>query len=452
MDRVPLTTILAYSLPTFFIAVAASPFLIVLPTLYAQYTSVSLAQIGLVLLVARLVDAVIDPAIGFMSDRTRSPWGNRKPWIVIGCALITPTAWFLFRPSTDSDFLYFIICTGLFTLGGTLVGIPTSAWGAELTRNETDRTRIFTIRSMLLNIGGVMYAFLPILAVSRYGSMSVSMLVMHDIATISVIAIPLSVVLMVILVPHRTDTGNEQTTLRGVWETLVGNRLLWRYFATIAVTGIGLGMYYGLLYLFFVDHMKLGEAFPYIAIVSASTIFAVSPLWMRLIIKYGKANVWRAALLFAAPISPLIWFFEPGPQALIPVFMLTIVGAAILACHFAAAPALLSDIIDYDNLRTGSNKAGNIFSLSLVISKAAFAGGAGSGLLLVGLFGYQPGAENGSVAVFGLAFGFSILPSLLLAAGGLVLLKYPVSKHKQTVITRRLQQRTERMKELMIGQ
>lgn len=452
MDRVPLTTILAYSLPTFFVAVAAAPFLIVLPTLYAQHTSISLAQIGLILLVARLVDAVIDPAIGFLSDRTRSPWGNRKPWIVVGCALMTPTIWFLFRPPADADFLYFTICAGIFTLGATLIGIPTSAWGAELTRNENDRTRIFTIRSMLLNIGGVAYAFLPILAVGRYGSMSVSMPVMHDIATISIVAIPLSIALMVIFVPRETRTARAQTTLSGVWGTLVGNRLLWRYFTTIAVTGVGLGMYYGLLYLFFADHMKLGDAFPYIAIVSATSIFVISPLWMRLIFKYGKANVWRAALFFAAPISPLIWFFEPGPQALIPVFLLTIVGSAILACHFTAAPSLLSDIIDYDNLRTGSNKAGNIFSLSLLISKAAFAGGAGSGLLLVGLFGYHPGAENGPVAVFGLAFGFSILPSLLLAAGGLALLRYPITPHKQRIITQRLQQRAERMKELMIGQ
>lgn len=448
MGQLTAATTLAYTLPTFFIAVAAAPFVIVLPTLYAQYTTVTLAQVGLILLVARLLDALIDPVIGFLSDRTRTPWGSRKPWIVAGCLLATPAAWFLFRPSPDDDAGYFLVWALAFTLGATMISIPMSAWGAELTRHEATRTRLFTLRSMLTNIGGVTYALLPLLLGARYASMTVSMPVMNDIAVISVITIPLFIAILVFYVPHSAPSREKKATLSGLWHSLRGNRLLWRYFLIIGVSGTGMGMYYGLLYLFFAEYMKLGAAFPYIAIISAVTIFLISPVWMRLMVKYGKTKIWRLALFIAAPLSPVIWLVEPGPQALIPVFFLTMLGSAILACHFAAAPALLSDIIDYDHLRSGSNKAGNIFSLSLVVSKAAFAGGAGVGLLLVGLFGYRPGGENDALAVFGLAFGFSILPSLLLAGGGLALLRYPVTRRKQAAITRRLQQRVERMKEM----
>ncbi len=434
----------SYCMPTFFVAAVTTPALLILPTLYAHYTTITLAQIGLILMVTRALDAVTDPLIGFLSDRTRSRWGPRKPWVAAGAVVVTPSVWFLFNPAPEAGVGYFLTWAFLFTLGATMVTIPTSAWGVDLTLDPKERTRLFTIRGMLMHVGGIMYAVFPLALFSRYESTALSMKVMSDLAYFVVIALPISYVVMLYVVPQGSQIAARTPSLVSVWGTLKNNRLLWRYFVVTVLTGIGLGMYLGVMYLFFADHMKMGQAFPVIAITSGVSIFCIMPIWMKLILRFGKPRVWSCALIAMAPTSPIIWFVEPGMGSIVAILVLTVVGAALLAGHFAVSPVLLGDIIDYDKLRFGENKAGNIFSLSLIVNKVAYAGGAGLGLFLVGQFGYQPGADNGPLAVFGLAFCFSILPALLLTAGGVSLLRYPVSMQRQDTIKRRLDQRAAR--------
>jgi GPH family glycoside/pentoside/hexuronide:cation symporter len=437
--------ILAYCLPTLFVSMQATPALLILPSMYAKYASVTLTQVGLIVLASRILDVIADPLVGFWSDSVATRWGARKPWIIAGCMIATPSIWFLFRPLPTSGPGYFVTWSCGLIVGLTMISISANAWGAELTRDHVSRSRLFAIRSMMASIGGAAYAVLPIILQSRYGSSEITMQVMSDLAWMAVICIPCSVALMMLVVPTEPVIRTERPSLAALWATLKSNRLLWRYTVVNSLTGVALGMYFGLLFIFFVDHMKLGSAFPYIAIVSAVTGFASTPLWMRIFARSDVAKSWGRALILLAPMSPIIWFIAPGPDALVPVLVLTTASGAILACHLAASPILLSDIIDYGRLRSSANKTGNIFALNLLVTKAAVAGGAGFGLLLTGLFGYQQGQANDAIATFGLAFSFSILPALLFAVAGVVLLRHPVTRARQEIIRRRLERTALRL-------
>ncbi|MFC7049458.1 MFS transporter [Emcibacter nanhaiensis] len=439
-------TVIGYCSPSFFIATTVTAAMVVLPTLYAQHTAVTLAQIGLILMVARMLDAFTDPLIGYLSDNTKTRWGGRKPWIAAGAVTLIPAIWFLFHPTAESDALYFLTWAFFYTLGSTMILIPGGAWGVELTRNPKERARIFTIRGMLTYIGSITYAVLPILLFKRYGSTALSLDVMGDLALLTVIALPFSFGLMLLVVPKGKPVASKKASLTSVWKTIRSNRLLWRYFAVMTFTGLGIGMYYGVMFLFFVDYMKMGQGFPFIAITNGVAVFLAMPVWMKLVNRYGKARVWLWALLVSVPVSPMIWFISPGMESLIPVLGISVLGACVLAGHFTVSPILLSDIVDYDTLRSGANKAGNIFSASLIVTKAAYAGGTGLALMLVGLFGYRMGVDNDASAIFGLAFSFSILPAVLFALGGIALLRYPMTSRKQDIIRRRLEQRVSRLK------
>src|SRR3546814_5021194 len=77
-----------YALPAMPLAVVVFPSQAILPGFYAQHTSIPLATIGAILVAARAFDGIVDPLIGFMSDSTRSRWGARKPWLIVGALLL----------------------------------------------------------------------------------------------------------------------------------------------------------------------------------------------------------------------------------------------------------------------------------------------------------------------------------------------------------------------------
>ena len=87
---------------------------------------------SLVIFVARLSDAFTDPLIGILSDRTRTRFGRRKPWIVGGIPLLLLTLYMLFQPPPAPTIWYFGTWIVLLYLAYTIVALPYYAWGAEL--------------------------------------------------------------------------------------------------------------------------------------------------------------------------------------------------------------------------------------------------------------------------------------------------------------------------------
>ncbi|NIP69704.1 MAG: MFS transporter, partial [Planctomycetales bacterium] len=83
-----------------------------------------LATVGTVFMVARLWDALTDPTIGALSDRLRTPWGRRRPLMLLGLPLVLGATWFLLNPPVEVSFGYLLTWVFLFYVFWTLVFIP----------------------------------------------------------------------------------------------------------------------------------------------------------------------------------------------------------------------------------------------------------------------------------------------------------------------------------------
>ncbi len=112
------------NVPTYMLHV---PVLSVLPALYGKYSHIPLALLGAILLATRILDAVIDPFIGYWSDRTRSRFGRREPWMVAGAFVSIVAVYFAFRPSQTTGAAYFLVWSALLYIGWTLIEIPHTA-------------------------------------------------------------------------------------------------------------------------------------------------------------------------------------------------------------------------------------------------------------------------------------------------------------------------------------
>ena len=134
------------------------PIAIWLPAFYAGELGLSLAAVGTMIMLARLTDVVTDPVIGFFSDRSKSRFGRRKPFMVGGLPFLVLGVVMLFIPRQlgieTIGQIHLVFWISFMFLGSTLVYIPYYAWGAELSSDYNERSRITAVRSHSL-YGGI---------------------------------------------------------------------------------------------------------------------------------------------------------------------------------------------------------------------------------------------------------------------------------------------------------
>jgi len=133
---------MTYSLPALMTSVTALPMALFVPAFYASDLGVPLAAVGTAIALSRLLDVVTDPLIGNLSDRLRSPLGRRKPWMVLGVPLFLVALWKIFVPGEAATPSYLLQWSALLYLGFTMIDLPHKAWGAELSSDYDERSRI----------------------------------------------------------------------------------------------------------------------------------------------------------------------------------------------------------------------------------------------------------------------------------------------------------------------
>ena len=159
--RLSVWSLLAFSSPGIPATLLIAPVFGILPSYYALHTKVTLAEVGAAFLLARIIDAIIDPLVGTLSDRTNSRLGARLPWMIVGAILAIPSAYFFFMPPVNAGALYFFFASFLTMAAWSLLAIPHGAWAAELSDDYDERSRIFSYKQVLATIGGYSLFFIP---------------------------------------------------------------------------------------------------------------------------------------------------------------------------------------------------------------------------------------------------------------------------------------------------
>jgi len=120
-----------------------------------------LATVGLVLTLVRLTDVVVDPAIGRLSDRWRTRIGRRRPPILLALPVGLAGGAALFFPPAGAGPVWLFCAYAALTLAWSLIALPWQAWGAELSDDYVERTRIVSWRESFTLVGIVLSAVIP---------------------------------------------------------------------------------------------------------------------------------------------------------------------------------------------------------------------------------------------------------------------------------------------------
>lgn len=441
-----LSTLWLFAAPNFALAIMHIPVGLVLPAFYAKHTQISLAAIGTVLLVGRLFDALIDPVLGFVSDRTRSRFGRRKPWIVGGLPVACIAVVFLFTPPADASASYFLTWSISLFIGWTLIEIPYQAWAAELSRSYSERSRIMTIRVTFGYAGGLLFMASPILLAPWTGSSKIG----AEALAIAGWGVALALPILMLLVVYRVSPGPEvavhETTVKGLLAALRRNKPL-RFYAAVFMITEAAGGAWGATAMLFIDSIGLGSQFSLLLLTAWGTRVCVSPVCLKLIHRFGKHRVWGVGLLLAGVITPLALLVPQGSFALPLMLGYAVILGAVETARLVTPPTVYGDVIDYDTLKTGADQAGSYFAVYQVMIKSSGAIGAGVAFWILSLLDYQVKGGNSGTQMFGLYLAFAIVPSLVYLAAGFFVRHFPIDARRHGIILRRIESRAARATE-----
>lgn len=405
--------VLAYGLFGLPLAFAALPIYVHLPRLYGEFLAIPLAVLGLVLLVARLADALIDPLLGGFSDHWQNtrPAHGRRSLILLTLPLFALGVWLLFNPPAGAGVGWLTATLALTYLGFSLLTITYQAWGAELADSTASRSRLTASREGFGLVGVMLAATLPTLlapelprGLARLTDLFVPLLLLCALVTVfgtRVNAGPASAP------PAGSTTSSIWRDLRAALDHLAFRRLL----IVFVSSGIAAALP-ATLVLFFVADV-LGE--PDRAGAFLGAYFAAGlcglPLWVRWAKRRGTLVAWRdgmllAALTFAA--APLLGAGDGHWFLLVCVLSGLALGADLVlpATHLA------------DLAATSPRTTATYFGVWNFATKLNLALAAGVALPLLAALGYQPGstAPGNNVAALALCYGGLPLLGKLLAA------------------------------------
>jgi Na+/melibiose symporter-like transporter len=432
---------ITYALPTLPLAIVVFPAYAILPTFYARHTKIPLSTIGLILIASRVFDAIVDPAIGYLSDNTRSHWGPRKPWLVVGAAVLVVATYELYVPATGVDALYYGGWCLLFFLGFTLIDIPHKAWGTDIARSYLDRSAISTYLGASFAVGNLAFAvvpFLPGLAGHSYDAAT-----LRIVAILAAILLPLSVGVSLWFAPSGQPVAAARPRLGSLLRSAATNRPFTHFLSIFLLAGFGQGIFYSLVFMLVGAVEGLGAAFPIILLTDAVATFVAIPVWFRIIARIEKHRAWAVGMIGSGLAISAVFFVPPGAAGLLGLLTLITLRALGGAVIYVAPHALLGDVVDYDILKSRTNPAGNFNAAVTLVTKANGAIGGGLGLVLIGLVGFSAKGGNGSTAIINFKLIVLILPALLLFASSAAAWAFPLDRRRHDIVRRRILSRVD---------
>ena len=436
--RLKNSTLFFYGLTDMPVMMSIFPMLVFIPRFYSTDVGVSLALVGTIILVVRIMDVVTDPLMGYVSDRFRfslfgRDLGRRRPWVILATPIMMVSIYQLYMPPEGADGFHMFVWMALLSVGTTMMIIPYYAWGAELSSDYFERSRITGWRAAMGAVGQLTAQLVPTGAKLFFG-IGGTVVVLQLVGVTMLMVMPVAVLLTVLLTPE------PQTAQRAVNPVLPGLKLMLKNGPFLRLVFAFMIGFIGLnittpLYLFFVaDVLGAEDRTVYMLSCFYLSTIASIPFWVWLAGKVSKHKAYVASYVLIACAHPFYLLLGPGDfWWMLPITLVT--GFAAGGFSQTLPNSLKADVIDLDHLQSGENRSGLFFSAWSFAQKATASIGGAIAMFGLALWGFDasPQATNGEWEVFGLRFLFSTFPSLFFLTGALLVWNFPITpeRHKE---------------------
>jgi GPH family glycoside/pentoside/hexuronide:cation symporter len=443
-QRLTVVSKLLYGMGDFGNAMYNSAIVFYLLIFYTDAVLIPPALVGSALLIGKIWDAINDPLIGWISDRTPGGrFGRRRAYMIIFAIPLGLSLMLLFfMPlglSNAAIFAWIIVTFIVFDSFNTLTQVPYYALTAELTDDYDERSSLTMFR-MLLGVPGYMIgaAITPMLVglflLKRTGYEAVGIIY-------GVIAI-LALLVSAAGIRERKAARASQSKmppLRALLATL-SNRPFVQLIVAYLIANLGFVLVQTLLAYFMEYQLNMKEQIPLVMFsLLGSVMIALAP-WKKLSERWSKGPAYALGLAIGGLSVSSLFLLPHQPTNL--VFLIAVIAGVGFSTNWVFPWAMVPDVVEYDELETGERRSGMIYGVWGFTSKLVAALGVAMSGWVLQLFHYTPNIAQTDFTLFGIRLFSGPVPALAIFISLPLLVAYPITRVKHARVRAQLAARS----------
>ncbi|MEO0562344.1 MAG: MFS transporter [Chloroflexota bacterium] len=400
--------------------------------------------VALIVLISNMFDAITDPLVGNLSDRTRTRWGRRRPWLLFGAVpfgLAFMAQWWVPPVGQTGLFAYYLVVAILLKLAFTIINVPYTALTPEIAQDYDERTSLTSYRFAFSIASGLLAVISYPAIVGALGETQTSYLISGGVLALFVIASPLVTFAGTRENEMFSVTNDVHKEEEGSPGFVEGLRIAFQNRPFMFVVGIYLCCWLVvqfvqanlLLYLrYWIGNDDLFTPF---VLVLQVTSFAFLGVWAYVSRHLGKRTAYFIGLALFIPLAVSIYFL-PQNASNTALYITAFIAGICVSMALLMPWSMLPDVVDYDELQTGERREGVYYGLFVFIQKVGLSLALAGSSFLLDLGGYVNPEETGAFVeqpdsvLQVLRLSISIFPLILLLLSVPLAYFYPITREK----------------------
>ena len=439
-DPIPVGICVGYGIGSIGAVMMANVVATFFPAFMATVLGQSTITAGILLTVSKLYDAVADLIIGRMSDRIRTKWGRRRPFMLAGSVLAAVSIIMVFSPAVTarpSLIAYLGLALVIYSTGYSLFAVPYTAMSGEMTDDYTERTRLQSFRVFFMAAGQIASVAGAATVISRAGGGRHGYMLMgFAVAIVIFLTMVTSVLATARARRVENSKGDRSISLSTTLRALLGNRPLVLLLVAKLFQYMSVSLFFSVLLLFLLNALSAG----YSAVVWYSTTntagIAISTFfWVRAGKRFGKRRCYLFAIAVLA-CQYASWALLPPQPSNFALGLRGVFAGAAATGMVIFSLSMLTDTMDFDSrMHAGTRREGTIASLVSVVEKLGFAIGPSISGGLLAWAGYRSTFDGRIIvqppsAIAALYLLTCFVPGFLLIVSGVMVYCYNLNEER----------------------